>query len=107
MGATTAGAPMPSSVGDVVLIVLDHVVGPAPGRPRAKESCKEPMLVWGLSLLHAVHVCFALTAAPGSAPYSSLGDANAKVKDPLVSLPAVPLSGTFPTSDHGHVSPSS
>lgn len=29
---------VPSSVGDVILIVLDHVVGPAPERPRKSEG---------------------------------------------------------------------
>lgn len=42
-GATTADAPMPPSVGNVILIVLDHVVGAAPGRPREKGGCKEPV----------------------------------------------------------------
>lgn len=46
-GATTADAPMPPSVGNVILIVLDHVVGPAPGKARVKGGCKEPVTFWG------------------------------------------------------------
>lgn len=42
-GATTADALTPPSVRNVILIVLDHVVGPAPGRPRVKGGCKEPV----------------------------------------------------------------
>lgn len=64
------GAPPPSSVGDVVLIVLDHVVGAAPGRQRAKGGCEKPVPAWGPSPLQALHVRSTRRAILRSWPYS-------------------------------------
>lgn len=92
-GATTADAPMSPSVGNVILIVLDHVVGAAPGRPREKGGCKEPVPSEPLPSpsprqLHLRVRTATLPGRPSGLPASSSSAWN------------IP----FPTSGHGHAS---
>lgn len=88
-GATTADAPMPPSVGNVILIVLDHVVGAAPGRPREKGGCKEPVPS------EPRPISFTLAAALESPHCYPPWRCECKMADPLASPPAPPLPGTF------------
>lgn len=99
-GPTAAGAPSASSVGDVVLIVLDHVVGPAPEGQELKEAVRSLCQSGALS-----PPCrFALTAAPQSHLLSSL-DVQCKTAAPLASCqPLLCLGHPFPTSSHGRAS---
>lgn len=87
--ATTAGL-APPLVGDIVLIVLDHVIGPAPGR-RAEGGCG------GLSGSGALHPSESFMCAQKAALRRCLFP-SLKVQMQICSpsgLPASPSSGTL------------